>query len=68
MVLQQDLYELFHNYWNLFTALNSYVTVLKNSGSIAGMEREATEEIAKLIPRLEALLESIRARSLSLVR
>lgn len=68
MVMQQDLYELFHEYWNLFTAMSSYVTVLRHSPNIRGVEREATDEVARLTERLETSMEAIRVRILSLAR
>lgn len=66
-VAQQDLYELFHEYWQLVTAYNSYVAVLKHSPRITGVEREATEELARIGVELESTLEAIRARMLSAV-
>lgn len=65
---QQDLYELFHDYWQLVTAFNSYVAVLHHSPRIEGVEREATEELTKIGVELEGTLEAIRARMLSLSR
>jgi hypothetical protein len=67
-VVQQDLYELFHDYWQLVTAFNSYAAVLHHSPNIKGVEREATEELTKIGLELEGTLEAIRARMLSLSR
>lgn len=65
MVQQQEFYELFHDYWNLFTALNTYVAVLRHSSKLDGVEKKASDEITQLLPRLEEKMEAIRARMMS---
>lgn len=67
-MVQQDLYELFHDYWQLVTAFNSYVSVLHHSPKLEGVEREATDELGRIGVELEGTLEAIRARMLSLSR
>ncbi len=68
MVQQQELYELFHDYWNVVPALNSYISVLQHSPKLDKVDKEAVHEVAKLSLLLEQDLESLRARMLSLVR
>lgn len=67
-VVQQDLYELFHQYWQLVTAFNSYTAVLRHSPKLDGVEREAADELSRIGVELESTLEAIRARLLSLQR
>jgi len=65
-VMREDLHELFHDYWNLLTAINSYVLVLRHSPTVQGIDREAADELSKLLPALERSMEAIRARVLSM--
>ncbi len=64
---QQDLYELYHESWNTLTAIHSYLAFLEHSSVIQGVEHEAIVSLQDLARRLEASLEGIRARMLSMV-
>lgn len=65
--MREDVYELFHDYWNLFTALNTYVSVLRHSPNQQRVENEVLEEITKILLTLEERTEAIRARVLALI-
>jgi hypothetical protein len=67
-LLQQDLYELFHDYWQLVTAFQSYAAVLHHSPNVHGAEREAVEELNRIGVELERTIEAIRVRLMSMVR
>lgn len=67
-VVQQDMYELFHDYWNIVTAINSYVAVLGHNPDRPEIEKEAIEEIRTLSLRLESDLDAMRSRVLANLR
>lgn len=67
MVMQQEVYELFHDYWNVFTALNNYVSVLRRSTTLSEADREVVDELSRLLSTLEQRTEAIRARVLVII-
>lgn len=64
---REDIQTMFHDYWNLYTALVSYASVLIQTQNLQGVEREAAEEINKLLVSLGQQTEAIRARVLALI-
>lgn len=66
VLMREDLYDLFHDHWNLMTAVNSYILVLRHSPGVQGIDKDAVEELTRLMPMLEQSMEAIRVRIISL--
>lgn len=64
---RQVVKEYFHDYWQMLTALNSYAQFLKGQTPKDSREREAAEEIARIVLELERKTDSLRAKLLEFV-
>lgn len=63
--LRQAVTIYFHDYWNTLTALNNYTEFLLNSQNLAEPEKEAAEEMNRLILDLEHKTDALRSHLLS---
>jgi CheY-like chemotaxis protein len=64
---RKDLRSVFHDYWNLLSALNNYVQFLERSEKIGNKEREAVLGLQELILKLESKTDRLRAYLVRLV-
>lgn len=64
---RKDLRAVFHDYWNLLSALNNYVQFLTVSDKIGAKEREAVLGLQELILKLESKTDRLRAYLLRLI-
>lgn len=65
--MREDAHDLFHDYWQLFTALKTYVNVLEHSPRIIDEDKVAVEELSQMLRRLEEHTEALRARVLAMI-
>lgn len=64
---RKDLRAVFHDYWNLLSALNNYVQYLERSEKVGNKEREAVLGLQELILKLESKTDRLRAYLIRLV-
>lgn len=59
---RRDLEDAFHDYWNLFAALSSYLEILTADDQLPAPERRAVEGIGDVLLKLEARTDRFRAQ------
>jgi DNA-binding response OmpR family regulator len=57
----------FHDYWNILTALNNYAQFIVNEPGLRPAQKEAAQEISRLVLELEKKTDALRATLLEYV-
>ncbi len=66
--LQRDVGNTFHDYWNLLSALNSYILLLEDADRLDPESRRAVRGLGEIILKLESKTDRLRANITSFVR
>lgn len=67
LVLRDEVQGIFHEYWQIYTALKMYHEILELSPRLQGEDRLIVGEMAKILEELEKRSEAVRARVLALI-
>lgn len=59
--VQRDILSVFHDYWNLISALNSYTQTLLRSGSLGEAERRLVKGQEEVLMKLESRTDRLRS-------
>lgn len=65
--MAEDVHQMFHQYWQVFTALATYTAILERSPLIIGEERQVVEELKAMVQKLQDQTEAIRVRVLAII-
>ena len=67
VMMREEVHELFHEFWQIFTALKTYTQVLEMSRNVVGDDKQVVEELSRMVEALQARAESLRARVLNMI-
>lgn len=67
IMIRDEIYDLFHDFWQIFTALKTYNEILLRSRTIIGEDRVVVEEVGRIIRVLQERAEGLRARVLNVI-